>query len=147
MDKIFLCLLLIMQPALASNDVVNTITKNTISENSEINTINIATARSWQLNESEWARFLQLMKGYSGHYYQALSPPTVLGINAETSNDIQHFAEVAVRFEHAKLERELRFNAAFQRAAAKLYAKEPVIKSFDITPFTPIPSSYVKKSV
>lgn len=147
MDKIFLCLLLIMQPALASKDVYNTTTKSTISKNSEINTINIAAAKSWQLNESEWERFLQLMKGYSGHYYQRLSPPTVLGINAETPNDIQHFAEVAVQFEHNKLERELRFNAAFQHAAAKLYAKEPVIKSFDITPFTPIPSLYAKKSV
>jgi integrating conjugative element protein (TIGR03759 family) len=81
------------------------------------------------------------MQGLSGHYYSQLSPPEVLGINAETADELQHYAEVSVKIEHDKLERELRFNVAFHEAATRLYASEPIIKPFDYTPFTPIPKN------
>lgn len=125
--------------AFASNDVLNTQTHNTLSQNTTINTSHIGTAKDWELTDTEWNQYLNFMQGSSGHYYMKLSPPEVLGINAESVEELRHYAEVAAKLEHNKLERELRFNAAFHEAATRLYSVEPIIKPFDYTPFTPIP--------
>lgn len=125
--------------AFSENNVLNTQTRNTLSQNSEITTTHLGTAKNWELSDKEWNRYLTLMQGPSGHYYERLSPPEVLGINSDIPEDIRHFAEVSAKQEHDKLERELKFNAAFHEAAARLYSAEPIIKPFDIGPFTPIP--------
>ena len=122
----------------ANNDVINTQTQNTISQNSTINTSHIGTAKDWQLTGEEWSRYLSLMQGSDGYYYKNLSPPEVLGINADNAEELNHYAEISAKFQHDKLERELRFNAAFHDAAARLYSMEPLVKPFDYTPFTPI---------
>jgi integrating conjugative element protein (TIGR03759 family) len=136
---IFLILLIIANGAVASDDVINTKTQNTISQNTTINTSHIGTAKDWALTENEWKQYLNLMQGSSGHYYAHLSPPAVLGIQANNIEDVRHFAELTAKFEHDKLERELKFNAAFHTAAAKLYSTEPIIQPFDYAPFTPVP--------
>lgn len=136
--KFNICLLsLIFTSTVLASNIVNTHTQNTISQD----TLVISTqslAKDWDLTETEWIQYVTLMKGYSGHYYQKLSPTEVLGINAETDEDMRHFAEIAAKQEHDKLERELKFNTAFHEAAARLYAGEQIIKPFDLTPFTPI---------
>jgi integrating conjugative element protein (TIGR03759 family) len=140
--KCLLILLVMMtQSTFAADDVVNTQTKNTITQNTAVNTKPVGTAKDWELNNTDWDQYLNLMHGPSGHYYASLSPPEVLGIQAETNEDLRHYAEIAAKLEHDKLERELRFNAAFHEAAAKLYSTEPIIKPFDFTPFTPIPKN------
>jgi len=133
-------LLIVTNNALAS-DVINTQTQNTISQNSTISTSHIGTAKDWYLTDVEWEHYMQLMQGPSGHYYKQLSPPEVLGINSENSDQLNHYAELAAKLEHDKLERELRFNTAFHEAATRLYTAEPIIKPFDYTPFTPIPKN------
>ena len=138
--KSFLLIYLILNTcAFSSNDVVNTLTLNTVSQNTAIKSSHIDMAKDWSLSDAEWKQYLTLMQGPSGHYYQMLSPSDVLGINAETSEELRHYAEISAKFEHDKLERELRFNSAFHEAAARLYSAEPIIKPFDYTPFTPIP--------
>jgi integrating conjugative element protein (TIGR03759 family) len=131
--------LMITNFAFASDDIANTQTKNTVSQNTEINTTQIGTSKDWELTDKEWSQYLNLMKGTSAHYYKQLSPPEVLGINAESIEELQHYAEVSAKLEHDKLERELKFNAAFHDAAARLYSSEPIIKPFDYSHFTPIP--------
>jgi integrating conjugative element protein (TIGR03759 family) len=134
-----LSLLMITSCAFASNDVANTQTKNTISQNTMVSVTHIGTAKDWNLTETEWIQYINLMQGPSGHYYKNLSPPEILGINSDSTEELQHYAEVAAKLEHDKLERELKFNAAFHEAASRLYTTEPIIKPFDYTPFTPIP--------
>jgi integrating conjugative element protein (TIGR03759 family) len=138
---LFLPLLLITSCAFALDDVKNTQTQNTVSQSTTMNTTHIGTAKDWDLTDTEWNQYLILMQGSSEHYYKKLSPPEVLGINASNAEDLRHYAEVAAKLEHDKLEHELRFNAAFHEAASKLYSTEPIIKSFDYTPFTPIPKN------
>ena len=121
-----------------ATDIINTQTKNTITQDTIINTTHIASAKEWNLNETEWKQYEMLMQGSSGRYYKKLSPPEVLGINAENPEQLRHYAEIAATLEHDKLERELRFNAAFHEAAMRRYPIEPIIKPFDYTPFTPI---------
>lgn len=121
-----------------ANDVVNTTTFNTINQNSLIDTTHIGTARDWELTEKEWSQYMELIKNPVARSYDHLTPPEILGIYAKTDEERSHFAEIAAKQEHDKLERELRFNTAFHAAAQKLYAAEPIIKPFDMTAFTPI---------
>lgn len=125
----------------SADDVINTKTFNTLNTNSIINTTQLGMPKYWDLTETEWIQYLNLMKGPSGHYYEKLSPPEVLGINATSNEDMYHFAEIAAKQEHDKLERELKFNMAFHEAAAKIYSNEEIIKPFDLSKFTPIPKN------
>ena len=138
---VFLCLMIITNSAIAADDVANTKTQNTVSENTMINSTHLGTAKDWNLAELEWNQYLIIMQGPSGYYYKQLSPPEVLGIHAQTDDELRHYAEVATKLEHDKLEREIRFNAAFHDAAERLYSSEPIVKPFDYAPFTPIPKS------
>jgi len=134
MDKLFVILFMLFSTnyAVATNDVFNTQTKNSMVSTTIV-------SQAWDLTDTEWNQYEKLMQGPSGHYYTQLTPPAVLGIFAESKDDLQHYAEIAAKFEHDKLERELRFNAAFHDAAAKLYANEPIVQPFDYARFTPIP--------
>lgn len=143
MKNLFTCLILwmMLSAAVASDQVVNTPTQNTVSRNTLVQTNTLGMAKEWGLTNTEWEQYLHLMQGFSGHYYKNLSPPEVLGIHAETPEDLRHFAEIAAKLEHDKLAHELRFNVAFHDAATKLYAEEPMIQPFDLTPFTPVPKN------
>lgn len=137
MKKILLILVLSVFVCTAfSDDVINTAVQNTVTRNTEIAR---EQAKEWGLTENEWKQYMQLMQGPSGHYYEKLTPAEVLGINADNMEDMRKYAEISAKQEHDKLERELKFNAAFHEAAAKLYAEEPLIRPFDLTPYTPIP--------
>jgi len=135
--KYSLLLLLYSQLGLAA-DVINIITQNTSSQNSTLVSTTIGKAADWNLNETEWKHYLTLMQGPSGRYYPHLTPLEVLGINADNPEDLKHFAELSVLREHEKVEKELRFNAAFQEAANRLYSEEPVIKPFDFSHYSTI---------
>lgn len=138
---VLLILCLLTSLVFASDNIINTQTQNTISQNTIINTSHMGTSKDWELSDAEWIQYLKLMQGPSGHYYSNLSPPEVLGINADSPKDLRHYSEIAAKLEHDKLERELRFNSAFHEAATRLYLTEPIIKEFDFTPFTPIPKN------
>jgi integrating conjugative element protein (TIGR03759 family) len=118
--------------------VQNTVTENSVSQNTLVQTSAINKASDWGLSESEWKRYILLMQGASGRYYPNLTPLEVLGINADNPEDLKHFAEIAVMHEHEKIEKELRFNAAFQKAAERLYGSEPVIRPFDFSRYSSI---------
>lgn len=95
------------------------------------------TAQDWGLTEDEWKNYLKLMQGQNGLWYPQLSPAAVLGMNASTEPERQHFAEMVAREEHDKVAREITFNHLVYSALRKLYASELVIKSFDKSPFNP----------
>jgi len=132
-------LLLLSTPLFAANDVINTITANSISQNTVATSSTIDSARNWGLTNTEWARYKLLMHGTNGRYYARLTPPEVLGINADTPENLKYFAELAAKQEHDKIEKELRFNMAFNEAARRLYANEPIIRPFDLTPYILVP--------
>lgn len=133
--RITFILLFCICSAYAENNVVNTTTQNTVSQNSVIDHSN-GNAKDWNLTEKEWADYIQLMRGKAGKYYTHLTPPEVLGIMAETDNELRHYAEIYVKAEHEKIDRELRFDRAFHDAGMRLYANEPIIKAFDVSPYT-----------
>lgn len=121
-------------------EVENSKEYTTVSVNTQNNTSKtsiIESATDWSLTDAEWARYLQLIQKHSGRWYPQLTPPEVLGLNADTAEERQHFAQIAAKIEHEKIVRELAFNQAFYLAMRRLYPNEPMILDFDKTLFNP----------
>ena len=137
--KVFTLILLglLFNPAFA--DDVN----NTNPQNTAVNNTADVNAKAWGLSVDEWKQYQQLMQGKFGKWYPQLTPPAILGLNAQTPQEQEHFAKMVAQEEHDKLARELRFNNAVYQAMLTLYADEPVIKPLDLTAFNPV--SYKKR--
>ncbi len=119
-------------------EVENSHEQSTVIENSTDKTSVIGSAKDWSLSDTEWMQYQKLMQGPAGLWYRDLSPPAVLGMHADNSEDSKHFAEVYAKQEHKKVERELDFNKEAFKAMQRLYPDEPMLKPFDITPFNPM---------
>lgn len=133
---IILSLLWIMNAVLAS--IMNTPDVSTDTQSIAIRQTTIGTAQDWALTSDEWQHYAELMRGKNGLWYPHLTPPEVLGLNAQTPQQEQHFAEIVAQQEHDKLLRELKFDQAVHQALLRLYPSEPIIQSFDSSPYNPI---------
>lgn len=81
----------------------------------------------WGLKSEEWLRYEELMKGPRGIYSPGLDPLTVLGIEARSDEERTYFAELQVRAEAARVEKELVYQLAYDAAWKRLYpALDPV---------------------
>src|SRR5262245_41618190 len=112
-------------------EVSNTQEKSTPAANSREITTQYGIANDWNLTLAEWQRYQRLMQGADGLWYAHLSPPSVLGMRAETPEEQKHFAEIVAKQEHDKVARELAFNQAVWVAMRSVYADEPMIRDFD----------------
>lgn len=113
---------------------------NTAPNNTQVNNTASAQAQDWGISLDEWMQYQKLMQGKDGRWYPKLSPAEVLGLNAKTPQEQQHFAEIAAKQEHDRLARELAFDNAFHQAMGRLFASEPVIKPFDMSAYNVIPA-------
>ncbi|UZE88547.1 TIGR03759 family integrating conjugative element protein [Pseudomonas viciae] len=78
-------------------------------------------ATSWGLTEREWARFEQIQAGPRGFWSPNLDPLTALGVEAETDQERQRYAELQVALEAKRAERELAYQNAYNAAWARLF--------------------------
>ena len=78
-------------------------------------------AASWGLTEQEWTRFEQIQAGPRGFWSPNLDPLTALGVEAETDQERQRYAELQVALEAKRAERELAYQNAYIAAWAKLF--------------------------
>ncbi|MDR6581534.1 TIGR03759 family integrating conjugative element protein [Pseudomonas extremaustralis] len=78
-------------------------------------------AASWGLTEQEWTRFEQIQAGPRGFWSPNLDPLTALGVEAETDQARQRYAELQVVLEAKRAERELAYQNAYTTAWAKLF--------------------------
>ncbi|WP_431480559.1 TIGR03759 family integrating conjugative element protein [Pseudomonas thivervalensis] len=78
-------------------------------------------ATSWGLTEQEWTRFEQIQAGPRGFWSPNLDPLTALGVEAETDQERQRYAELQVALEAKRAERELAYQNAYTAAWAKLF--------------------------
>ncbi|WP_282357178.1 TIGR03759 family integrating conjugative element protein [Pseudomonas sp. PS01303] len=81
----------------------------------------IAQAANWGLTEQEWSRFEHIQAGPRGFWSPNLDPLTALGIEAETDQARQRYAELQVTLEANRAERELAYQNAYNAAWAKLF--------------------------
>ncbi|WP_458376736.1 TIGR03759 family integrating conjugative element protein [Pseudomonas pergaminensis] len=78
-------------------------------------------AASWGLTEQEWTRFEQIQAGPRGFWSPNLDPLTALGVEAQTDQERQRYAELQVALEAIRAERELAYQNAYTAAWAKLF--------------------------
>ncbi|WP_413790928.1 MULTISPECIES: TIGR03759 family integrating conjugative element protein [unclassified Pseudomonas] len=78
-------------------------------------------AASWGLTEQEWKRFEQIQAGPRGFWSPNLDPLTALGVEAETDQERQRYAELQVALEAKRAERELAYQNAYTAAWTKLF--------------------------
>lgn len=97
-----------------------------ISKNSTSLTDN-ELAKIWKLTSTEWQQYKAIMQGPSGYWYAHLDPDEVLGINAKTDTERDYFAEHVVNAVHARVDAELAFQRAYDRAQQKLFGNLPII--------------------
>lgn len=78
-------------------------------------------AARWGLTEQEWTRFEQIQAGPRGFWSPNLDPLTALGVEAQTDQERQRYAELQVALEAKRAERELAYQNAYTAAWAKLF--------------------------
>ena len=78
-------------------------------------------ATSWGLTEQEWTRFEQIQAGPRGFWSPNLDPLTALGVEAQTDQERQRYAELQIVLEAKRAERELAYQNAYTAAWTKLF--------------------------
>ena len=105
----------------------------------ELTTEQLHQAQVWGLTEAEEQRFVQLMQNRSALYYKdtKLSPTEILGLNARTQQEREHYAALAALQNEQQISQLLAWRNAYQSAYQDRTKNLPVIKPFDTTPFSP----------
>ncbi|MNJ37280.1 hypothetical protein D3C77_320910 [compost metagenome] len=80
-----------------------------------------ARAKAWGLTDDEWAKFERLQAGPRHYWSPRLDPLTTLGVEADSDQERQRYAEVQVRLEAKRAERELAYQKAYTAAWARLF--------------------------
>ena len=78
-------------------------------------------AKAWGLTEDEWATFERLQAGPRHYWSPQLDPLTTLGVEANSDKERQRYAELQVRLEARRAERELAYQKAYSAAWARLF--------------------------
>jgi len=118
--------LLTVEPALAQQQA--TASQTQVSEQQGVTEEKSQTTRSfeqlakpWGLTAAEWERFEALKQQPRGYWSPGLDPLTALGMEATTEAERQRYAELQVKLEVARVERELAYQRAYNAAFARLY--------------------------
>ncbi|MFK3776205.1 TIGR03759 family integrating conjugative element protein [Pseudomonas sp. NPDC089406] len=78
-------------------------------------------AKAWGLTDDEWAAFERLQTGPRQYWSPQLDPLTTLGVEANSDQERQRYAELQVRLEARRAERELAYQKAYTAAWARLF--------------------------
>ena len=109
-------------PMTATGEGTSTTEGSVLSESERVR------ARSWDLSETEWRRYQQLMQGIRGSISpKTISPIEVLGIHAQNEAERQQYAEAWARAMHEDVDRILAFQHAYDAAGKRLYPNEELI--------------------
>lgn len=80
-----------------------------------------ARAKAWGLTDDDWAKFERLQAGPRHYWSPQLDPLTTLGVEADSDQERQRYAELQVRLEAERAERELAYQKAYTAAWARLF--------------------------
>ena len=78
-------------------------------------------ASDWGLTEQEWSRFQEIQAGPRGFWSPNLDPLTTLGVEARSEQERRRYAELQVKLEAQRAERELAYQHAYDAAWARLF--------------------------
>ena len=80
-----------------------------------------AQANAWGLTDDDWAKFERLRSGPRRYWSPQLDPLTTLGVEADSDQERQRYAELQVRLEAKRAERELAYQKAYSAAWGRLF--------------------------
>lgn len=105
----------------------------------QLNPTQIHEAKVWDLTLDEEKRYVLLLQNKSAIYYDGLrqTPLDILGINARTEEERNHFAALSARFEAQKVSKNLAWNQAFYVAYNRLFKNVPVVGKTDLSSYSP----------
>lgn len=78
-------------------------------------------AQQWGLNDTEWQKYQQLKQGKRGIQSPGLDPLTTLGVESDSSSERRRLAELWVKEEYQRTEKELAFQREVNAAWSRLY--------------------------
>lgn len=125
--------------AVSQKQFPDDITLDQQDQQTELTTEQLHQAQVWGLSEQEEQRFVQLMQNRCALYYKdtKLSPTEILGLNARTQLEREHYAQLAALQNEQQISQLLAWRNAYQAAYQDRTKSLPVIKPFDTTPFSP----------
>ena len=115
------CLVSLLSTATAMGNPVTTQSRTQDTQSAPLGRSDSEQAASWGLTEQEWTRFEQIQAGPRGFWSPNLDPLTALGVEAQTDQERQRYAELQVALEAKRAERELAYQNAYTAAWAKLF--------------------------
>ena len=115
------CLSSVIAISSAVGDTATTRSQTRDTQSIPLEHSHTAQAESWGLTEQEWSRFEQIQAGPRGIWSPNLDPFTALGVEAQTDQERQRYAELQVSLEAKRAERELAYQQAYTAAWAKLF--------------------------
>jgi len=113
---------------LVGSETATTRTEPSLAEFAELSPTDRVRAQAWQLSETEWRRYLELMQGIRGSISPStISPIEVLGIHARDDQERRHYAERWAQAMREDVERILAFQQAYDEAGRRLYPDRSLI--------------------
>lgn len=76
---------------------------------------------AWGLSDKEWQQYQQVLKGPRATQSPGIDPLMALGLEAKSASERRRFAEMWVREEYARVEKELAFQREVDAAWKRLY--------------------------
>ncbi|CAJ5347192.1 integrating conjugative element protein, PFL_4693 family [Burkholderia pseudomallei] len=118
------CLMSVAGAATAQTRTAASTSATPIERASPIAASDEARAHAWGLDAAEWSRYQHLMQGPLGIYSPNIDPLTALGIEARSDAERQHYAELQVRAEALRVQKELSYQHAYDTAWKRLFSDQ-----------------------
>lgn len=88
-------------------------------------------AMEWGLTTEQWQRYQHIMAGPRGRWSPDLDPVTVLGIDATSITEQEHYATLYIEQQHARVVKEQRFQLTLNRIRQDYYKNIPVSRAIE----------------
>lgn len=84
-------------------------------------------AREWNLTQTEWSRYRDLMQGRARYFAADMPPLMVLAMYAESDQQRDHYVEMLAQYERDRADRLLKVQRAYDAAMIRLFPNEKII--------------------
>ena len=119
-----------------TNEVLAGASQTPATETPIRRTIELQTlARRWGLDQEEYQRYLDLMRGPLGKWNPDLDPLLALGMFAESPQEEQRYAELYAQQEFDLTGRTLKFQQAYRTAFERLFPNEAMLDHRLLAPY------------
>lgn len=118
-------LFILLATGVARADTVNSATSTTSTASSlqdkSLQSQQQQSAQQWGLSDTEWQKYQQLKQGKRGIQSPGLDPLTTLGVESDSVSERRRLAELWVKEEYQRTEKELAFQREVNAAWSRLY--------------------------